>query len=133
VPPLFVWRRASAASFWTCGRTTGNLTFLFVEGERMKVLLAAAAMVVVGTLVSVGPASANIIDLSTWTCAKFRAADRDDIGIILAWLDGYYRKENDPAVIDTDKFVANAKKLGQYCAANPDVGLITATDKLFGK
>jgi hypothetical protein len=52
--------------------------------------------------------------------------------IILAWLDGYYKDEKDPPVIDTDKFVANAKKLGEYCSANPTIGLITATDKLFG-
>jgi acid stress chaperone HdeB len=36
-------------------------------------------------------------------------------------------------VIDTDQFVANAKKLGDYCSAHPDIGLITATDKLFQK
>ena len=27
---------------------------------------------------------------------------------------------------------SNAKKLGEYCSANPTIGLITATDKLFG-
>ncbi len=36
-------------------------------------------------------------------------------------------------MIGTTQFVANAKKLGQYCAAHPDIGLITATDKLFQK
>ena len=29
--------------------------------------------------------------------------------------------------------MANAKKLGEYCAGHPDIGLITATDKLFQK
>ncbi len=76
-------------------------------------------------------AFAEQIDLSTWTCKKFQSASKDDVGVILAWLDGYYKEEGDAAVIDTDKFVANAKKLGEYCAANPDMGLITATDKLF--
>jgi acid stress chaperone HdeB len=78
-----------------------------------------------------GSAFAEEIDLSTWTCQKFQAASKDDIGVILAWLDGYYRGENDPPVIDTDKFVEHAKKLGEYCSAHPDEGLITATDKLF--
>ena len=73
------------------------------------------------------------IDLSTWTCRQFQSASKEDIGIILAWLDGYYKDENDPPVIDTNQFVANAKALGQYCAAHPDEGLITATDKLFQK
>ena len=76
-------------------------------------------------------ARAEVLDLSTMTCAKFQASSKDDIGIILTWLDGYYRNENDPPVIDTDKFVARAKKLGEFCSANPSIGLITATDKLF--
>jgi acid stress chaperone HdeB len=94
---------------------------------------AAAGALIAGLFISAGPASATVIDLSTWTCAKFQAADKDEIGIILAWLDGYYRSEDDPAVIDTDKFVANAKKLGEYCSKNPDIGLITAMDELFSK
>jgi len=36
------------------------------------------------------------------------------------------------AVIDTDKLIADAKKLDAYCASNPTIGLITATDKPFG-
>ena len=79
------------------------------------------------------PAFATSIDLSTWTCAKFQAAPKDDIGVILAWMDGYYRSEDDPPVIDTEKFVANAKKLGEYCAKHPDTGLITAADEVFAK
>jgi acid stress chaperone HdeB len=78
-------------------------------------------------------AFAEDIDLSTWTCQKFQSASKDDIGVILSWLDGYYKDEDDPPVIDTTQFVANAKKLGEYCAAHPDAGLITATDKLFQK
>ena len=99
----------------------------------MKFAAGLAVACIAGLLVAGGPAVASTIDLSTWTCAKFQAADKEEIGIILAWLDGYYRDEDDPAVIDTDKFVANAKKLGQYCSAHPDIGLITASDELFSK
>jgi acid stress chaperone HdeB len=94
----------------------------------MKILACALA---VGMLVCCNAAFAEDIDLSTWTCKKFQAADKDTIGVILSWLDGYYKEEDDPPIIDTDKFVANAKKLGEYCSAHPDIGLITATDKLF--
>jgi acid stress chaperone HdeB len=51
----------------------------------------------------------------------------------LSWLDGYYKDEQDPAILDTDTMVVNLKKLNDYCAANPTIGLITATNKLFGK
>jgi acid stress chaperone HdeB len=90
-----------------------------------------AGALVAGLLFCGNAAFATEIDLSTWTCHQFQSASKDDIGVILAWLDGYYRGDNDPPIIDTDKFVENAKKLGEYCSAHPDIGLITATDKLF--
>src|SRR3974377_1138582 len=99
----------------------------------MRFMSCAIGALVIGLVVGGTAASAATIDLSTWTCAKFQAADKDDIGVILAWMDGYYRGEDDPPVIDTEKFVANAKKLGEYCAAHPDTGIITAADELFAK
>jgi len=92
-----------------------------------------AGALAAGMLFACNLAFAESIDLSTYTCQKFQAADKDEIKMILSWLDGYYRGEDDPPVIDTDQFVANAKKLGDYCSANPTIGLITATDKLFQK
>jgi acid stress chaperone HdeB len=77
------------------------------------------------------PATANEIDLSTWTCKQFQSANKDEVTLVLAWLDGYYRAEDDPPVIDADQLGANAKKLGAYCAAHPDTKLITAADTLF--
>jgi acid stress chaperone HdeB len=99
----------------------------------MKFVASAVGALVIGLLTTSTPAFSASIDLSTWTCAKFQAAPKDDIGIILAWMDGYYRNEDDPPVIDTDKFVANAKKLGEYCSKHPDIGLITAADDVFAK
>jgi acid stress chaperone HdeB len=94
----------------------------------MKPTLVAA--VIAG--LSVAQATAGVIDLSTRTCKQFQESGDDEIKIVLAWLDGYYRDEKDPPIIDTDRFLANSKKLGEFCSANPNVGLITATDKLFG-
>jgi acid stress chaperone HdeB len=96
----------------------------------MKIRL--AGMVAVAMIVA-SPASSVTVDLSTTKCQEFLASSKDDIGITLAWLDAYYREEDDPPVIDSDKFLANAKKLAEYCVANPTVGLITATDQLFKK
>jgi acid stress chaperone HdeB len=80
------------------------------------------------------PASyAVVIDLSLMTCQEFLGGTKDEIRIIWAWLDGYYKDKRDPPVIDTDTLVANLKKLDEYCAANPTIGLITATNRSFGK
>jgi acid stress chaperone HdeB len=51
----------------------------------------------------------------------------------MAWLDAYYRGEDDPPIVNTEKFAADAKKLTDYCVAHPNLRLITATDKLFEK
>ena len=98
------------------------------EGVGMKAL---AFLLTAGMLACCSAASAEDIDLSTWTCKKFQAADKETIGTILTWLDGYYKDQDDPPIIDTDTFVDNAKKLGEYCSGHPDIGLITAADKLF--
>jgi acid stress chaperone HdeB len=90
-------------------------------------------IVACGLALGLAPARAEKIDLSTMTCKQFLAADKDAITLILTWLDAYYKEEDDPPVINTEKFTRNAGKLAGYCATNPTIGLITATDKLFGK
>ncbi len=92
---------------------------------------AAIAVIVAAALLSSAPAAANEIDLSTWTCRQFQSAAKEEIGLILAWLDGYYHGEDDPPVIDTNQLDARAKKLADYCAAHPASKLIAAADALF--
>ena len=95
----------------------------------MKTTLAAA--ILPDFLFCAGAAEANELDLSTWTCKQFQSAAKDEVALILAWLDGYYRAEDDPPVIDTDQLAANGKKLAGYCSAHPDAKLIMAADSLF--
>ncbi|HEX4408329.1 MAG TPA: HdeA/HdeB family chaperone [Xanthobacteraceae bacterium] len=83
------------------------------------------------TIACCTPALAEDIDLSTMACKQFLTADDETIKLILTWLDGYYKDEDDPPVIETNQFVQNSKKLGDYCRSHPDQGLITAADKVF--
>jgi acid stress chaperone HdeB len=76
---------------------------------------------------------AVVVDLSKMTCQEFLTSDKEEIRFIWAWLDGYYKDKQDPTIIDTDTMMDNLKRLNAYCAANPTVGLITATDTMFGK
>jgi acid stress chaperone HdeB len=92
-----------------------------------------AALLVGCWLLSGTAAHAEKIDFSTTTCKQFLENHKNEISIILAWLDGYYREEDDPPIFDTDKFEADGKKLVAYCTAHPGVDLITAADELFGK
>ena len=66
----------------------------------MKQLFAAALI-----SLSVGyasGASAEVIDLSTLKCGSFLKADKETVGVILAWVDGYYQDKAAAAVIDND-------------------------------
>ncbi|GJE56869.1 HdeA/HdeB family chaperone [Methylobacterium thuringiense] len=90
-------------------------------------------LVLLCTLALASPVHADQVDLSTSTCKQFLESGEEGIKTTLTWLDGYYKDEDDPPVIDTDKLVANSKKLGEFCAKNPTLGLITAADKALGK
>ena len=79
------------------------------------------------------PAQAESLDLNTVTCKAFSERSKEDIGYTLAWLDGYYKGEDDPAVIDFDKLKENAGALGAYCEQHPDVTVGAAAEELFGK
>ncbi len=96
--------------------------------KSLYVLLAAA-----GVTLAAAPAQAVVLDLSTVTCKQFIAGDKDEISMVLTWLDGWYKGDEDEAIIDTDVFVANAKKFGSFCAANPNISVVNAAEKILGK
>ena len=78
------------------------------------------------------PAHAVVLDLSTMTCKQFIEGSQDEIKMVLTWMDGWYKGDSDEAIIDTDVFVANAKKFGTFCAANPSISIVNAAEKILG-
>jgi acid stress chaperone HdeB len=94
----------------------------------MRTILFAGAMALWSA-----PAHAVVLDLSTMTCKQFVDGGKDEIQMVLTWMDGWYRGDSDEAIIDTDVFVANAKKFGAFCAANPTISIVNAAEKILGK
>ena len=84
-------------------------------------------------LLASAPANAVVLDLSTMTCKQFVDSGDDTIKMVLTWMDGWYKGDEDNAIIDTDVFVENAKKFGAYCGTNPNVSIVTAADEVLGK
>jgi acid stress chaperone HdeB len=91
-------------------------------------ILFAAAMAL-----SSAPANAVVLDLSTMSCKQFIEGGDDEIKMVLTWMDGWYKGDEDEAIIDTDVFVENAKKFGTYCRANPTISIVNAAEKILGK
>ena len=79
------------------------------------------------------PAHAVVLDLSTLTCKQFIEGGDDEIKMVLTWMDGWYKGDEDKAIIDTNVFVENAKKFGAYCAANPTISIVNAADEILGQ
>ena len=88
-----------------------------------KSLIAAAIFVSLAR-----PAYAADTDMSVITCKDFISSEKTDIAIILAWLEGYYTKENDPPILHEKKMGTDAKNLSDYCNEHPGDGLITAAE-----
>ena len=91
------------------------------------------ALLLAATLLAAPAAMAESLDLSTIKCQEFLSSGKDNIAIIITWLDGYYKEQNDPPILDFTKFGKDSEKLAKYCAENPSIGLITAADKTLGK
>jgi acid stress chaperone HdeB len=97
----------------------------------MKILSVILFAAFVG--LSSAPAHAVVLDLSTMTCKQFIEGGDDEIKMVLTWMDGWYKGDEDEAIIDTEVFVANAKKFGTFCAANPSISIVNAAEKILGK
>jgi acid stress chaperone HdeB len=79
------------------------------------------------------PAHATKLDLATMSCKQFLESGDDTIKMVLTWMDGWYKGDEENAIIDTDVFVENAKQFGSYCGKNPNVSIVTAADEVLGK
>jgi acid stress chaperone HdeB len=79
------------------------------------------------------PAHATKLDLATMSCQQFLESGDDTIKMVLTCMDGWYKGDEENAIIDTDVFVENAKQFGSYCGKNPNVSIVTAADEVLGK
>ncbi len=87
------------------------------------------AAVLTAALCAATPAQAERLDLSTIKCKDFVSSARENIGLILMWLAGYYSDDDAPPVVDFDKMREDVGKLNAYCTKNPTAGLITAAEE----
>jgi acid stress chaperone HdeB len=128
----FVYDKRAGAG----GRNLLLLGFHFAGEIIMKIMsvtLFAAFLALSSLALSSAPADAVVLDLSTMSCKQFIEGGDDEIKMVLTWMDGWYKGDEDEAIIDTEVFVANAKKFGTFCAANPSISIVNAAEKILGK
>jgi acid stress chaperone HdeB len=94
----------------------------------MKTLKPAALGALLLTATSALAADEAKIDMSQLSCKQFSAYDKDNMGTIMMWLEGYYTGDDDDPVIDFAKLAGDNTKLLIYCESHADTDIITAAD-----
>lgn len=104
----------------------------------MKRLIAVAGAMVLASAFA-GTASAEKVDMKAFSCQELTQSmgskDNDDqygATVILYWLHGYLRTEEQGTVVDFDNMMKSFEKTTDFCAKNPNIGVMTASEKFMG-
>jgi acid stress chaperone HdeB len=73
---------------------------------------------------------AEVIDLSTIKCSDVAKMSDKEGSYLMIWLHGYYGGKDGDTTLDTAAFEEAGKAIGDSCAENPELGLMTTIDKL---
>src|SRR2546429_9825812 len=84
-------------------------------------------------LETVPPARAQVtLDATKITCEQLRSYKITRPENIAIWLSGYHHGKRGDTTLDTQRLLADAKKLRDYCFKNSQTPVMEAVEKLFG-
>jgi acid stress chaperone HdeB len=109
-----------------------NRTSVVAAPFQWKDFMKLVYVVIAAALLAASPVEAQVVDMSTITCADFSGRPADQMANIMFWLEGYYTEDDNPTTIDFAEFKSTLEKLLAYCSKNPTVGLLTAADEVMG-
>ncbi len=96
----------------------------------MKRILAAALL---AAALFPATASAETIDLATVKCSELATMDESSSTFMFTWLLGYQSGVAGTTTMDLGSMESLGTKIGEYCGANPDVGMLAATTEVMGE
>ena len=76
-------------------------------------------------------AKAEKFDLSTLTCKQFFAYNKENLSLLLTWMEGYYADQDADPVVDFAKLTAQGTKLAEACKADPSKDIISVAEKIY--
>lgn len=74
-------------------------------------------------------AQAETRDVMKITCKEF-VSDKDNIPLMMMWIDGYLSAESDNTAISDEWTKKLGEHMGEFCAKNPDKTMKDAIDAL---
>ena len=84
------------------------------------------ALFAVAALVPLKSTRAEVIDMASITCGDLISMKAEDAGSIMLWVYGYFGGLADDTKFDPTVFGQVAKVVGEYCATNQQITLISA-------
>jgi acid stress chaperone HdeB len=79
------------------------------------------------------PAEAETVDLATVKCSELADMKAEDASFMFAWMLGYAGGQTSTTTLDLSGMDALGNDIGEYCAANPDVGLLSAATEVMSR
>ncbi len=93
----------------------------------MKKQLLAIGLLLAASTMSV---KAEVIDLATVKCSDLASMSAEDSGFFFTWVHGYFGGQAGDTTMDLSAMEAAGTAIGEYCAANPDVGVLAAVKQM---
>ncbi len=90
----------------------------------MRKILTALALAA-ATLCS-HPATADTVDVATVKCSDLAGMGQEEGTFLFVWILGYLGGQAGATTLDLSEMESFGKSVGEYCAANPDVGVLSA-------
>jgi hypothetical protein len=115
------------------GRLQANVTRSYVPEMKLIATSLSIGMLLLPAQAQEPQQDRRVIHLTEVTCKTFVEEMKQEQGIIVAWLQGYYIPENEPPAIDVDKLVSDSAKLTEHCLNNPEDDVMMASEAVFGK
>jgi hypothetical protein len=72
------------------------------------------------------PAMAEEVDFSRIRCGDFVSTDKDDVVLLLTWLEGYFTPKNGPPIMSGNKAKQDAENIRDYCLNHSEADVFSA-------
>ena len=92
----------------------------------MRLLLALAVIAAL-----LGAAPAQKFDLNETSCSQLLNTDKQNTIYLIIWLRGFWTEADEPMMLDLERLRADADRVTEFCARNPDMKVFRAADTIF--
>ncbi len=93
--------------------------------KRILIIAALASAMSCG----MGVVQAEEQDIAQIKCSEF-IQDKDHMGMILMWLDGYASQKSDNTVLSDEWMEKLSLHMASYCSQNPDTPILEAAEAM---